>query len=60
MPTFVARFGMESTAFDDPAETARVLRDLADKVERTSPHLHMVVRLKDSNGKRIGYASVEA
>lgn len=55
---FELQFATDNAAFDDfPAsEAARILRDIAGKVERGET---FGAPIHDSNGNRIGYWSME-
>lgn len=51
---FVITFSCDNAAFDDPAEAARILRNIADQSENT-PLAHGAGRpIFDINGNRIG------
>lgn len=54
---FELHIGTDNAAFEDGPgpEIARILRELADLVEDDLPPDH-VVRLRDVNGNRVGFA----
>ncbi len=60
MAKFDVALCTDSAAFSDGPglEIARILRELADEVE--SGNLTPVIRLRDINGNRVGFASYTA
>ncbi len=59
---FELHLGMDNAAFEEVPgfELARILRELADKVEVATPEVGAVLRLRDINGNRVGVAMVTA
>lgn len=41
-------------------EVSRILRELADRIENQGLPLEDIIRLKDTNGNRVGYATAVA
>jgi hypothetical protein len=57
MSHFAVHIATTNAAFEDdaaPFEIARILRELADRVESDPDDL---IRLRDINGNRVGYAT---
>jgi hypothetical protein len=69
MATLNIEINLDNAAFEDSSEVARILRNLADRVEiqvydglggqRVVHSLGKGVLLRDSNGNRVGSAQVE-
>lgn len=60
MDEFHLHLSARGSAFADApaAELTRILRELADKIDAEGPS--EVMRLKDVNGNRVGYATINA
>lgn len=59
---FEVHIGMDNAAFEDEGkenELARILRELADRVESSELEPQDVMRLLDVNGNRVGFAVVQ-
>lgn len=64
MSGFTLTFSTDNAAFDDGnqvGEIARILTDIADnlRVNGTAAFDGGVIRIRDYNGNRIGYATLE-
>jgi hypothetical protein len=59
MPEFHVHMSTGNAAFEEdrPAEIARLLRELADRVVDRGPGPTGILRLMDINGNRVGYAT---
>ena len=64
MARFIAEFDLDNAAFEDAcSESARILRQLADKIESDIPVGAMEcdgvqIPLLDANGNNVGFARV--
>jgi hypothetical protein len=63
MSKFTVAFCTDNAAFEGDSagyEIARILRELADRVEDSGLVDGVVQRIRDINGARVGYAAYEA
>jgi hypothetical protein len=65
MPTFTVTFDTDNAAFSEDSggdmsqEIARILRNLAGKVEENSLVEGVEQRIRDINGNRVGFAVLQ-